>query len=63
MGRRSRRDRPRRRAGAMSEDEAHEVLGLAKSATREEITRAHRALMKKFHPGSRRLDRSRGPGE
>ena len=38
------------RPGFMSEDEAHEVLGLAKRATREEITRAHRALMKKFHP-------------
>lgn len=38
------------RAGSMSEDEAHEVLGLAKRASREEITRAHRALMKKLHP-------------
>ena len=43
-------DRGRGRPGAMSEDEAHEVLGLAKSASREEITRAHRALMKKLHP-------------
>ena len=34
----------------MSEDEAHQVLGLAKSATREEISRAHRALMQKLHP-------------
>lgn len=40
----------RRAAGSMSEDEAHEVLGLAKRASREEITRAHRALMKKLHP-------------
>ena len=40
----------RRMAGAMSEDEAHEVLGLGKRASREEITRAHRALMKKLHP-------------
>ncbi len=38
------------RPGSMSEDEAHEVLGLAKSATREEITRAHRALIRKLHP-------------
>lgn len=38
------------RPGSMSEDEAHEVLGLAKRASREEITRAHRALMKKLHP-------------
>ena len=37
-------------AGSMSEDEAHEVLGLAKRASREEITRAHRTLMKKLHP-------------
>ena len=38
------------RPGFMSEDEAHEVLGLPKRASREEITRAHRMLMKKFHP-------------
>ena len=38
------------RPGTMSEDEAHEILGLAKSASREDITRAHRALMKKLHP-------------
>lgn len=38
------------RAGAMSEDEAYELLGLAKGASREEVARAHRALMKKFHP-------------
>ncbi len=40
----------RRAPGTMSEDEAHEVLGLAKRASREEITRAHRTLMKKLHP-------------
>ena len=40
----------RGRPGTMSEDEAHEVLGLAKRASREEITRAHRTLMKKLHP-------------
>ncbi|MBX9740427.1 MAG: DnaJ domain-containing protein [Beijerinckiaceae bacterium] len=34
----------------MSEDEAYEVLGLQKSASRDEIARAHRALMKKLHP-------------
>jgi hypothetical protein len=37
-------------AGAMSRDEAYEVLGLAKDAGAEEIIRAHRALMKKLHP-------------
>lgn len=39
-----------RLAGAMTEDEAYEVLGLGKDATREDIARAHRALMKKLHP-------------
>ncbi len=39
-----------RASGKMSEDEAYEVLGLAKTATREEVTSAHRALMKKLHP-------------
>ena len=39
-----------RRAGAMSEDEAYEVLGLGKGATRDDISRSHRTLMKKFHP-------------
>jgi hypothetical protein len=37
-------------SGAMTRDEAYEVLGLAKGAGAEEIIRAHRALMKKFHP-------------
>ncbi|MBM3609531.1 MAG: molecular chaperone DnaJ, partial [Alphaproteobacteria bacterium] len=39
-----------RSAAAMSEDEAYEILGLQKGATREEVARAHRALMKKLHP-------------
>ncbi len=37
-------------SGAMTEDEAYQVLGLQKGATRDEITGAHRALMKKLHP-------------
>jgi hypothetical protein len=39
-----------RSGGAMSEDEAYEVLGLQKGAARDDITRAHRTLMKKLHP-------------
>lgn len=40
----------RARAAAMSEDEAYEVLGLRKGASREDVSRAHRTLMKKLHP-------------
>ncbi len=37
-------------SGAMTEEEAYQVLGLAQGAGAEEIARAHRALMKKLHP-------------
>jgi hypothetical protein len=37
-------------SSAMTEEEAYEVLGLAKDATAEDISRAHRSLMKKLHP-------------
>lgn len=43
---------------AMTEDEAYEVLGLQKGASRDDVARAHRSLMKKLHPdhgGSTRL--------
>jgi hypothetical protein len=36
--------------GALSRDEAYEILGLAQGASREEIIAAHRGLMKKLHP-------------
>lgn len=38
------------RSGAMTEDEAYEVLGLRKGATRDDVVRSHRSLMKKLHP-------------
>ena len=38
------------RSGAMTDDEAFAVLGLAKTATRDDISVAHRNLMKKLHP-------------
>lgn len=39
-----------RGAVRMPDHEAYHVLGLAEGASREEITRAHRRLMKKYHP-------------
>ena len=39
-----------RRNAAMTEDEAYEVLGLRQGASREDVARAHRSLMKKLHP-------------
>ena len=43
-------ERERRGGGAMSRREALEVLGLAEGASAADIVRAHRTLMKKFHP-------------
>lgn len=34
----------------MTREEAFEILGLAFGATKEEIRKAHKALMKKYHP-------------
>ncbi|MBV1706523.1 MAG: DnaJ domain-containing protein [Hyphomicrobiales bacterium] len=36
--------------GPMSEDEAYQILGLGKGAARRDILRAHREMMKKWHP-------------
>src|ERR1041385_4046232 len=36
--------------GKMSEEEAYQILGLQPSASADDIARAHRTLMKKFHP-------------
>ncbi|MGU3540733.1 J domain-containing protein [Methylobacterium sp. A54F] len=36
--------------GPMTEEEAHQILGLQRGASPEEIRAAHRALMKRAHP-------------
>ena len=38
------------RGGKMTEEEAYQVLGIQPGASAQDITRAHRSLMKKLHP-------------
>jgi hypothetical protein len=38
------------RSGKMTEEEAYQILGIQPGATTQDITRAHRTLMKKLHP-------------
>jgi hypothetical protein len=42
--------RPAASSGKMSEQEAYQILGLETGASAEDISHAHRTLMKKFHP-------------
>jgi hypothetical protein len=44
------RARPHAQSGAMTEQEAYQILGLEAGASADDIRRAHRTLMKKLHP-------------
>ena len=37
-------------SGKMTAEEAYQILGLQSGASRDDIARAHRGLMKKLHP-------------
>lgn len=45
-----RSDKAQRNSGAMTPDEARQVLGVEAGASRDEIVAAHRRLMQKIHP-------------
>jgi hypothetical protein len=38
------------RSGKMTEEEAYQILGLQPGASAQDVTRAHRSLIKKLHP-------------
>jgi hypothetical protein len=42
--------RPAASSGKMTEEEAHQILGLTRGASADAISHAHRTLMKKMHP-------------
>ena len=42
--------RPRARGSKMTEEEAYQILGIQPGASTQDISRAHRSLMKKLHP-------------
>ena len=44
------RSGPVRRSSKMTEEEAYQILGVQPGASAEDISRAHRTLMKKLHP-------------
>lgn len=50
QGDRDTRTRTQAQAGAMSKDEAYQILGLQPGASLDEVRQAHRTLIKKLHP-------------